>query len=235
MIESTFEKQGVQPAYAIEVGTEPLDRPARDSLGGRAFLDITQEWPNCFCGERMVLFFQFDIPSDLKHFGGDHLLVFQCPEHCDASSPELANGRLVPRYWDAPQPSYPGPFWRVLLQRHAVLVAEEAEPSVCALPLTLRPFVDAVNSNSCGSQGFKAGGTPSWAQGPEYYRCACGADLVFVCQVPEDMGFAVYPGQPEQPEGVGIDTYILFLGNEVYLLACPDHCDPAAVWPVNQN
>lgn len=32
-----------------------------------------------------------------------------------------------------------------------------------------------------------------------------------------------------------VDTYNLFLGNEVYLPACPDHCDPAAVWPVNQN
>ncbi|MEV6794926.1 hypothetical protein AB0M87_23710 [Streptomyces sp. NPDC051320] len=47
------------------------------------------------------------------------------------------------------------------------------------------------------------------------------------------MEFAVHPGLPEQPYGV--DTYNMFLGNEVYLLACPDHCDPAAVWPVNQK
>jgi hypothetical protein len=49
------------------------------------------------------------------------------------------------------------------------------------------------------------------------------------------MDFAVHPGLPEQPYSVGADTYNLFLGNEIYLLACPDHCDPAAVWPVNQN
>ena len=81
---------------------------------------------------------------------------------------------------------------------------------------------------------FKVGGTPSWAQDPEYYRCACGADLMYLCHVPEGMEFAVHPGQPEQPYSLG-DSYGLFLSNEVYLLACPAHCDPAAVWPVNQN
>ncbi|MGW3614673.1 hypothetical protein ACWD6N_33400 [Micromonospora sp. NPDC005163] len=225
----------VLPAHVVEVGTEPLDRPMRNSVGGWPFLDDAQEWPECFCGERMALFFQLDIPPDVEIFGGDHLLVFHCRAHNDASEPESANGRLVPRYWDAPQPPYPRPFWRVLLQRHAALPAAEAEPSLCALPLTLRPFMDTPNSRGLGAQSFKVGGTPSWAQDPEYYRCACGADLVYVCQVPEGMEFAVHPGQPEQPYSIRADTYWLFLGNEVYLLACPAHCDPAAVWPVNQN
>ncbi|MFD8916006.1 hypothetical protein [Streptomyces sp. NPDC059575] len=168
------------PAHAIEVGTEPPAGPARNSVGGWPFLDEGQEWPECFCGERMALFFQLDIPLGLEPFGGDHLLVFHCRAHNDASDPQLADGRLVPRYWDV-------------------------------------------------------GGTPSWAQYPEFYRCACGADLVYLCQVPEGMEFAVHPGLPEQPYSVGADTYGLFLGNENYLLACPAHCDPAAVWPVNQN
>ncbi|GHF00892.1 hypothetical protein GCM10014715_66360 [Streptomyces spiralis] len=219
------------PAYTVEVGTEPLVRPARNSVGGWPFLDQAQDWPECFCGERMALFFQFDIPWDLEPFGGNHLLVFHCRAHNDASDPQLADGRLVPKYWDAPQPPYPAPFWRVLIQSRGALPAPEAEPSLCALPLALRPFVDT----PVGAQTFKVGGTPSWAQDPEYYRCACGADLVYVCQVPEGMDFAVYPGQPEQPYSVRADTYWLFLGNEVYLLACPARCDPAAVWPVNQH
>ncbi|MGW3492398.1 hypothetical protein [Streptomyces sp. NPDC001020] len=227
--------QAALPAHAIEVGTEPLDRPARNSVGGWPFLDDAQEWPECFCGLRMALFFQLDIPPGLGPFGGDHLLVFHCRAHNDASDAELADGRLVPRYWDAPQPPYPRPFWRVLLQRHAVLPAAEAEPSLCALPLTLRPFVDEPDARGLGAQAFKVGGTPSWAQDPEDYRCACGADLVYLCQVPEGMEFAVRPGQPEQPYSLRADTYWLFLGNEVYLLACPARCDPAAVWPVNQN
>lgn len=226
---------GVLPAHAVEVGTDPLDRPTRNSVGGRPFLDDAQDWPECFCGTRMALFFQLDIPLDLEPFGGDHLLVFHCGAHNDAADPVFADGRLVPRYWDAPQPPYPRPFWRILLQRRAVLPAAEAEPSVCPLPLTLRPFVDTPDAGGLGAQTFKVGGTPSWAQDPEYYTCACGADLVYLCQVPEGMEFAVRPGRPEQPYSVGADTYGLFLGNEVYLLACPDHCDPAAVWPVNQN
>ncbi|MFB6958491.1 hypothetical protein ACFCYB_16025 [Streptomyces sp. NPDC056309] len=231
MFERNTRRMRVLPAYTVEVGTEPLVRPARNSVGGWPFLDQAQDWPECFCGERMALFFQFDIPWDLEPFGGDHLLVFHCRAHNDASDPQLADGRLVPKYWDAPQPPYPAPFWRVLIQSRGALPSREAEPSLCALPLALRPFVDT----PVGAQTFKVGGTPSWAQDPEYYRCACGADLVYVCQVPEGMDFAVYPGQPEQPYSVKADTYWLFLGNEVYLLACPTRCDPAAIWPVNQH
>ncbi|MGV9236163.1 hypothetical protein [Streptomyces nigra] len=223
------------PAHAIEVGSDPLDGPSRNSVGGWPFLDDAQEWPSCFCGERMALFFQLDVPEDLGPFGGDHLLVFHCRAHNDASEAEFADDRLVPEYWDAPQLPYPRPFWRVLLQRQAMLPTVEPEPSIRALPLTLQPFVDTPNPRGLGAQTFKVGGTPSWAQDPEYYTCACGTDLEYLCQVPEGMEFEVHPGQPEQPYSVGADTYGLFLGNEVYLLACPSHCDPAAVWPVNQN
>jgi hypothetical protein len=79
-------------------------------VGGRPFLNDGQEWPECFCGERMALFFQLDMPADMEPFGGDHLLVFHCGAHNEASAPVMANGRLVPRYWDAPQPPYPGSF-----------------------------------------------------------------------------------------------------------------------------
>lgn len=227
--------QAIPPAHAIERGTEPLARPARNSVGGWPFLDDAQEWPECFCGTRMALFFQCDIPADVEHFGNDHLLVFHCRVHSDASQPPTADGRLVPRYWDAPQPPYARPFWRVLLQRGATRPAAEAEPSVCALPLTLRPFADPPDAYGLGAQVFKVGGAPSWAQYPESYRCSCGAELRYLCQVPEGMEFAIREGQPQQPDSTSADTYWLFLGNEVYLLACPDHCDPAAVWPVNQN
>ncbi|PYC79318.1 hypothetical protein C7C46_14585 [Streptomyces tateyamensis] len=222
------------PAHEIEVGTELLSRPVRNSVGGWPFLDEAQEWPECFCGERMAMFFQLDLPADLESFGGDHLLVFHCRAHNDATDPPWDGGQLAQRYWDAPQPPYPGPFWRVVLQCNAVARAE-VEPAVRALQLSLRAFADITDRFGRGAYGFKVGGTPSWAQDPEYYTCACGTDLVYLCQVPEGMDFAAHPGQPEQPYSVGADTYNLFLGNEVYLLACPAHCDPAAVWPVNQN
>ncbi|MFF1397513.1 hypothetical protein ACFVZD_27330 [Streptomyces sp. NPDC058287] len=46
---------------------------------------------------------------------------------------------------------------------------------------------------------------------------------------------AVCSGQPERSYAVRADTSWLFLGNEVCLLACLVHCDPAATWPVNQR
>ncbi|GAA3499579.1 hypothetical protein ACF09G_09695 [Streptomyces albogriseolus] len=220
------EERPALPEYGIEIGTEPLDRPARNSVGGWPYFVDGQEWPRCFCGERMALFFQLDVPEDIEFFGGEHLSVFHCAHHNEASDPVTADGRLVPRFWEAPQPPFPGSFWRVLLQRDPGIPEAEPEPAVRALPLTLRPAQDTY---------FKVGGTASWAQSPEYYRCACGSELAFVCQVPENWEFGVRTGAPVQPDSIRDDAYLLFLGNEVYLLACPQRCDPAAVFPVNQN
>ncbi|MFJ7100703.1 hypothetical protein [Streptomyces albogriseolus] len=220
------EERPALPEYGIEIGTEPLDRPARNSVGGWPYFVDGQEWPRCFCGERMALFFQLDLPEDIEIFGGEHLSVFHCAHHNDASDPVTADGRLVPRFWEAPQPPFPGSFWRVLLQRDPGIPEAEPEPAVRALPLTLRPAKETY---------FKVGGTASWVQDPEYYRCACGSELAFVCQVPENWEFGVHPGAPVQPYSIRDDAYLLFLGNEVYLLACPKRCDPAAVCPVNQN
>ncbi|MGA5806686.1 hypothetical protein ACPC3D_32405 [Streptomyces cellulosae] len=219
-------ERAVLPEYGIEIGTEPLDRPARNSVGGWPYFNDGQEWPRCFCGERMALFFQLDLPDDIEFFGGEHLSVFHCAHHNEASDPVTADGRLVPRFWEAPQPPFPGSFWRVLLQRDPGMPEAKPEPAVRALPLTLRPSTNTY---------FKVGGTASWAQDPEYYRCACGSELAFVCQVPENWEFGVRPGAPVHPYGIRDDAYLLFLGNEVYLLACPKRCDPAAVFPVNQN
>ncbi|WP_017583289.1 hypothetical protein [Nocardiopsis valliformis] len=238
MLESDLRQpEEVFPAYAVDVGSEVLDRPTRNSIGGWPFLNEGQEWPECFCGERLLLFFQLDLPLALGPFGGDHLLVFHCRTHNDAAIPEKTDGRqLMPEYWNASLDElYPRPFWRVLIQRRAANPSMEPEYFFRSLPLMLRPFEDIPNERGKGDQIFKVGGMPSWAQDPEYYRCACGADLVYVCQVPEGMGFAVVPGQPEQPDGGSPGEYELFLGNEVYLLACPEHCDPAAAWPVTQN
>ncbi|WP_208818237.1 hypothetical protein [Streptomyces marokkonensis] len=180
----------------------------------------------------MALFFQLDLLDDIEFFGGEHLSVFHCAHHHDASDPITADGRLVPRFWEAPQPPFPGSFWRVLLQRDPGIPEADPEPAVRALPLTLRPFVDA---HAPFDVHFKVGGTAAWAQEPEYYRCACGAEMAFVCQVPGHLEFGVRPGAPVQPYSIRDDAYLLFLGNEVYLLACPKRCDPAAVFPANQH
>ncbi|MFD6325506.1 hypothetical protein ACFWOL_22130 [Streptomyces sp. NPDC058442] len=224
------------PEYEIEIGTEPLERPARNSVGGWPYFDDGQEWPRCFCGERMALFFPLDLPDDIEFFGGEHLSVFHCAHHHDAADPVTVGDRadrcLVPRFWEAPQPPFPGSFWRVLLQRDPGAPEAEPEPTVRALPLSLRPFVDGHGPYEVH---FKVGGTAAWPHEAEYYLCACGTELAFVCQVPGDWEFGVHPGSPVQPDSIRDDAYLLFLGNEVYLLACPKRCDPAAVLPVSQR
>jgi hypothetical protein len=166
----------------------------------------------------MTFFFQVDVPGDVPRFGGDHVLVFQCRTHADACLPPAA-GRLPERYWDEPPPPNGPPFWRVLLHHHGGEAHADAEPDLVPHPLALRRIADS------DARGWKLGGVPSWAQDPERYECACGTELAFLGQVPENHAFPTLAGGRAR----------LFLGNEVYLLACPAHCHPAAVWPVNQN
>jgi hypothetical protein len=232
--EPDMQAPAAMPAFTVEIGTDALVGPARNSVGGWPFLAEGQAWPECFCGERMALFFQLDVPQRMGPFSGDHLAVFHCSAHNDAVFPPLTEGRLAAEYWDVPQGPYSGSFARVLLQREAALPAPDPDPLIRALPLKLVPFADELDAYGLGAQGFKVGGVPSWAQDPEYYRCACGVELVYLCQVPENWEFEMYPGSPDQPYSIG-DALTLMLGNEVYLLACPAHCNPAAVWPVNQR
>jgi hypothetical protein len=182
----------------------------------------------------MIFFFQLDIPEDLPTFGGDRLLVFQCPRHNDACFPPRAS-RLPDGYWDRPPPPNDMPFWRILVERRPGEPHADADPYLRPRGLALRRTTETVNQYGKGRREFKLGGVASWAQDPEHYQCACGAELAFVGQVPEDHPFDTLPGQEPQPGWYRDEDYALFLGNELYILACPDHCHPAAAWPVNQN
>jgi hypothetical protein len=224
-----------EPVYVIELTDEPAGQPAtRDTIGGRPILAAGQDWPRCYCDRRMILFFQVDVPDDVPTFGGDHLLVFQCPEDNDAAIPPTGP-RLPDRYWDRPSPPNGKPFWRILVNNRPGRAHPDADPFLRPRRLILRRTTEVLTRYGKGQRDFKLGGVPSWAQDPEHYVCACGADLAFLCQVPEDYGFETLPGQEEQPGWYRRENYALFLGNEVYILACPAHCHPAAAWPVNQN
>ncbi|MFC0543128.1 hypothetical protein [Kutzneria chonburiensis] len=218
----------------IEIGSETAGPDARNTVGGRPVLDTGLPWPACDCGQRMVLFFQLDVPADVEAFGDDHLLVFQCPKHNDANDP-LSGEQLPPRFWDTP-PEGQLRFWQVLLHRGSV-VAAEPEPHLQPRPLTLSRVEEQGDSN----WGFKLGGEPCWYQDAEHCVCQCGADMVVLCQVPSNFGFPKRPGRPDQPPEPDRpatfidDEYVLFLGNRVYIAACPAHCDPGAAWPILQN
>lgn len=201
--------------YRVKPRAVPLEQLGRDTIGGRPYLPQALAWPACRCGERMIFFFQLDVPADVAPFGGAHLLVFQCAVH-GAATARPATARLPARFWeDAP--------WRVIVHRGPTR-AHEPERRLRAAALALTRFVDPAPDGR-GLPVFKVGGTPSWADQPEAYRCGCGADLVYVAQVPEQ-----YPFQADDG-----DERTLFAAQDAYLCACAVGCDPRSVWPINQS
>lgn len=212
--------------FAIEMSGEPAVAGDRDTVGGRPVLPPDQPWPDCTCGERMVFFFQIDVPAEIPGFGGEHLSVFQCPVHNDAA---FGPSRLPERYWETPVGGNTTAFWRILRHRGEDVAAAAADAFLEPRRLVLR------DAGPDDEWEFRVGGEPAWAQGEESFTCACGAGMVFLVQIPENFGFPKLPGAPRQPDTFDSNAYGLFLGNMVYLLACPDRCDTAAAWPVNQN
>ncbi|MFC6022032.1 hypothetical protein ACFP2T_38445 [Plantactinospora solaniradicis] len=219
--------------FLIEITSTSAVAGDRNTIGGWPILDPGQPWPVCRCGTRMALFFQLDLPPDVPTFGGDHLLAFQCPRHNEACFPPREK-QLPPLYWNQPPPPNEMSFWRILRQGAGVTAAT-ADPYLQPLRLMLERAEEAGDRNGNGTFAFKVGGLPAWLQGPEHYRCACGSELAFLGQVPENLGFPKQPEAAEQIDSFSANEYCMFLGNEIYLLACPARCDPAAVWPVNQN
>ncbi|MFD1367709.1 hypothetical protein [Actinoplanes sichuanensis] len=203
----------------IEMSSEPAVAGDRNTVGGRPILQSEEDWPDCTCGRRMALFFQIDIP------GGEHLLVFQCPVHNEAA---FGPRQLPERYWQTPVGGNEHAFWRILLHRGDVVAATPDE-TLQPLRLTLR------DAGPDDEWEFRVGGEPAWIQGAEHHTCACGAELEFLAQIPENFGFPKRAEAPRQIDTFDSSAYGLFLGNMVYLLVCPRRCDPAAAWPVNQN
>lgn len=162
---------------------------------------------------------------------GSRLVVFQCRDHGDVAR--------IDEYFDLEsEQQLPGGYWDLLAPLNCLrlfppgteLASSDEEPLLQAAGIEFHAAEDAD-----GRQALKVGGTPSWAQGPpELRRCACGAPLIFLVQVPEDYEFPTTDGAPEQQDTYCDTEYKMFIGNEVYFLACEAACDPRAVWPVVQ-
>jgi hypothetical protein len=211
--------------WVIELSGEAAVAGDRNTVGGWPVLGPGVEWPDCTCGVRMALFFQIDVPEDIPHFGGEHLLFFQCPVHNDPSD---GPRQLPERFWETPLGCNDTAFWRILRHR-GDLVAAEPDPLMEPRRLVLRA------AGPDDEWDFRIGGAPAWVQGPEPHTCACGTEMEFLLQVPENYGFRTRPGTPEQDGAFSSTDYGLLLGNIVYVLACPKRCDPAAAWPPVQN
>jgi hypothetical protein len=210
-------------------------------LGGTPSLPIGETWPKCrMCGEELVHFLDVELPEGSAPFQpGSRLQVFACRQHDDIAGTIYSDyGRfeaashsqqLPEHFWDISDGHY---LLRLLPPGTAVTAADHFEPRLALHNLRLQREADA---EADPRQSLKLLGHPSWAQDPADHLCSCGAPLQLLLQVPANTRFAMTPGAPPQPNTYSDTHYLLFLGNEIYLLACPRQCHPQALWPVLQN
>jgi hypothetical protein len=220
--------------HRVKVAALPKDDRPRDSIGGAGLLPQGTEWPRCRYGGRMTLFFQLDVSEafGLAFAEGSHFGVFMCHAHNDA--PEQFRKHALPaRFWERRRPiGGRRRFYEIVLfgpgggER-----AHPPEPRLVPRKLRFERKREEVN----GLEGFKVGGCPFWYQAPSYHACPCGAEMRFLCQLPENYPFRKAAGAPAQPDPLSGRDYGLFLGNAVYLPACEARCSPFAVHPVVQN
>jgi hypothetical protein len=173
----------------------------------------------------MLLFFQFDLPdqAQMPFETGSHLCVFMCPQHNEIPCFEQYS-QLPPEYWNKTEGN-----------AYAILSKPTAESTLVSPGLLEQQSLAISGAPSDRNGVIAIGGEPQWAQDPEHFVCSCGADMRFVCQISENYKFQQRPGAPEQPDTCYDDGYLLFLGNEIYVFACPRQCDPNAVWITVQN
>jgi hypothetical protein len=98
-----------EPLITHLVTFKPADptEKLRDSIGGYPYLPKGLDYPACSCGERMSLYFQFDIREEfgLPYESGSHLAVFMC-EACNQLTDRLhgpvkkSRNQLRKNYWD---------------------------------------------------------------------------------------------------------------------------------------
>src|SRR5438309_1440265 len=95
--------------HRIEFRPADPSEKLRDSIGGHPYLPEGMDQPVCSCGERMSLYFQFDIREGfgLPFQTGSHLTVFACeamsghvPKSWEQGLPAKRKGRLPDNYWE---------------------------------------------------------------------------------------------------------------------------------------
>jgi len=208
------------------------------TIGGSPELPVGSEWPRCrLCDAELVAFIDLRLPAirNAPFQDGSRLQVFACREHDDIAgtiysdystfSALSRNSALPANYWDISDGHY------LLRLLPASLHTQTAKAEV----RLARKCLLAESIPTDDADEFKLFGEPYWLQDPETHVCACGAPMRLLLQLPEGYGFDMAPGAPAQPNSFSQEQYCLFLGNQLYLLACVKQCNPLALWPVIQN
>jgi len=202
--------------------------PSQDAVGGAYLAPEGQGLPCCTqCDQQMIPFLQFTLPvtAELPFAEGSRLSVLMCPEHNEIPSFESFDARpLPPAYWEQGEGHW-----------YASLEKPQAMHRVTGTSI-LQP-AELVLADAPADEDYRiaVGGAPDWVQDDETFTCACGSEMAFVCQVSDGFEFPKLPDAAEQPDSSSAKSYVLFLGNEVYVFACSQQCDPRAVWITVQN
>lgn len=221
----------------LEVSTSRSDSDC-GVIGGTPELPAGDRWPLCkICQEELVLFFDIELPDVVQSpfMPGSRLQVFACREHDDISGTiysdhtrtnEIAAVKqLPPQFWDISDGHY------LLRLLAPATLTESAKPETRLQKKFLRIHK---NGNNCDG-GLKLFGEPDWLQEPETHTCACGSPMELILQVADGCGFQMTPNAPKQEGSFSNTQYFLFLGNQLFLLACKAQCNAQALWPVLQN
>ncbi len=189
----------------------------------------------------MALFLQLDIQEefDIPFQTGSHLLVFMCPTHNDIPDTPVHYGHTVlsEQFWNEDG----GHFALILVPPDTSSTICNSDPFIASKQLVFHAEDEEVTFNqsddfSCGSNDFKIGGVPGWINyAVNDAWCPCGGKMSFVCQIPDGFGFEQTDNAPEQPDSFSSTEYCLFLGNQVYILACEKQCHPNALVAVCDN
>lgn len=225
--------------HLISVTNTNADPSCRNTVGGVPFMPAGVSVPRCrICNAPMVLFFQMDIQAEFEipFEDGSHLLIFMCPTHNEATGlASLYNDVPLPdQYWQSDEGHYALFLFPPCQLQNDGHMDEHIESFQVTFDRALEE-VQTFEDFDVGSYCFKVGGVPGWMNYCVDKRCTCGGKMSFVCQIPDGFGFKKIPTAPEQPDSFSASEYCLFLGNQVYVLACELQCNPRAVIAVCDN
>lgn len=209
----------------------PVEDLPRCSVGGDGILPTELQVPACRnCGSQLLLFVQLDIDPNwsLPLAANSHLVIFMCPQCNEIPSfDEFPAGKLPQRFWETGE----GHWFAALSRPDAAETVLRQEPRLVVKQLAFSPTEEMGHL----PDSIVVGGPAYWLQDAVSYQCSCGAEMSLVMQISENFGFEKQPAAPSQKDSFSDDEYCLFLGNEVYVFACPRQCDPRAVWIMVQG
>lgn len=191
------------------------------------------------CGSDLIHFLDVELPERSSPFkAGSRLQIFACREHDDVAGTMYSDynrfgalamsKRLPDAYWEITD----GHYLLRLLPPNTPVKSRGSENRLALQNLQLTKKEDTEGDPLMALKLF---GHPSWAQDPEHHLCSCGKPMQLLFQMPENSGFDMAAGAPQQPNSFSPSQYCLFLGNELYLLACTAQCHPLALLPVLQH